>query len=248
MAAGKSIRDRIRKSREESPLVRGVLPMSAFYGRDSYSEFLRNQMYASVARVMEDDSRTWGNYLFFDNGMAVTALDANSSPVEYLVSRGELETNLDPIGMARARFHTAVRLRELMDGAQVKGLRSPSLGGVGGGGVAPGAIRGYQLDCMRLMEKVKKTMGKTWMFPMLQVVVWQDDWLDLWVDRKSKKEERMKTIIALQHCLDVAAASLGYIPREDIMRRWGEKSPAVPPAVRRRILASTAPSRLALQT
>ncbi|NTD85458.1 hypothetical protein [Agrobacterium tumefaciens] len=270
MATGQSILDRLKKAQLEkeqlsaAPLPpAGVLPLIAFYGRDPEAEDLRNRMYAMIDRAMrhvdeELPSNMGGgqkaNWTFIDFKDAIAVVNANSSPVEYLISRGEMETEMDEDGMAGARYHTALRIRDLLDGAQVKQLRSPSLeGGGGGGGSSAGDIRGYQLDCMKLVQMLRTTMEAGWAFPLIEAVVWKDDWLDLVPEKKkaslrgTKAKERRKTVIALHYALDRAGLALGYIPEGDVTGRWPEP-PRMPPVIRRRILASMASSPLALQT
>lgn len=265
MATGQGILDRLNKRKQEEEGHRGVLPLRAFYGREEEAENHRRRMYDMVSRVLampdvDEEAvsalRQRGGFnRIVSLGSAIALLDANSSPVEFLVSRGEMETAEDEEGMGGARFHTALRFRDLMEGAQVKALKSPSLsGGGGGGGISAGDIRGYQLDCMKLVHKLRKSMPKLWMFPLLESTVWKDDWLDLVPKHESRaakreavKRERLLTIRGLHFALDCAAVTLGYIQDGTFTQRW-VRAPGVPPAIRRRTRASTAAGRLALQT
>ncbi|THK34001.1 hypothetical protein EHS39_33025 [Ensifer sp. MPMI2T] len=265
MATGQGILDRLKRRKVEEEEHRGVLPLRAFYGREEEAETQRRRMYDMVERVMsmpdvDEDAlssiRQRGGFnRVVSLGSAIALLDANSSPVEFLVSRGEMEMGEDEEGMGGARFHTALRFRDLMEGSQVKSLKSPSLsGGGGGGGTSAGDIRGYQLDCMKLVEKLRKSMPKQWVFPLLESTVWRDDWLDLVPKqepradkREALKKERMMTVRGLHFALDCAALTLGYIPEGAFTQRWS-RVPGVPPVVRRRMRASMAASRLALQT
>lgn len=175
-------------------------------------------------------------------------IDENSGPIEFLVSRGEMESGKDAEGMGGARFHTALRFRDLMRGAQVKGLKSADLESTGGGGMSTAAhISGYQLDCMRLVGKIREGMPKPWVFEFLELVVWRDEWFDLWpewtgnqVERRKRQEKREKTLRTLHFALDLAALSLGYLEEEEFRRRWKARSPAPSPEVRRRIRVSRA--------
>lgn len=265
MATGQGILDRLKKRKQEEEEHRGVLPLRAFYGREEDLENKRRRMYEMVERVMampdvDEDAlasvRQRGGFnRVVSLGSAFALLDANSSPVEFLVSRGEMETAEDEEGMGGARFHTALRFRDLMEGAQVKSLKSPSLSGTGGGGgTSAGDIRGYQLDCMKLVQKLRESMPKPWLFPLLESIVWLDDWLDLVPKqepradkREAIRKERMMTVRSLHYALDCAALTLGYIPEGAFTQRW-TRAPGLPPVVRRRMRASTAASRLALQT
>lgn len=263
MATGQGILDRLKRRKQEEEGHRGVLPLRAFYGREEEAENQRRRMYDMVGRAMamtdlDEAAMSAGRGGFtrvVSLGSAIALLDANSSPVEFLVSRGEMETAEDEEGMGGARFHTALRFRDLMEGAQVKSLKSPSLsGGGGGGGTSAGDIRGYQLDCMKLVDKLRKGAPRQWVFPLLESTVWKDDWLDLVpkqepraAKREARLAERMMTVRGLHYALDCAALSLGYIPEGTFTQRWS-RVPGVPPVIRRRIRASTVAGRLALQT
>ena len=73
--------------------------------------------------------------MFLDLDDALAVLNANSSPIEFLVSQGELESGGDEEGMGGVRFHTALRLRDLISGAQVKGLKAAAFSEFVSGGV-----------------------------------------------------------------------------------------------------------------
>ncbi|CCF19113.1 protein of unknown function [Pseudorhizobium banfieldiae] len=264
MATGQGILDRLKRAKasaDEAP--RGVLPLVAFYGRDEEREDMRTRMYQSVSRVMNaldvgDAPKPRGensHHLMLDMNDAVTFLNASSSPVEYLVSRGELELEGDDAGMGGMRFHTALRFRDLVNGAQVKGLKSPSLEGTGGGGGVATDIRGYQLDCINLIGKIRKGMPEPWIYPMMEAVVFMDEWLDLGPERESRAvkretlaKRRLKTLHALHYALDRTGVVLGYMAEDDFMQRWPDGVPAFPPSVRRRSQESKAANQLALLT
>lgn len=167
-----------------------------------------------------------------------------SGPIEYLTSRGELESGKDIAGMGGVRFHTAIRFRELVEGAQVKNLRSPNLGGTGGGSGKAGDIPGYKLDCMIKVDGIKSAMPKPWVFEMLLQVVWNDDWLDLKTaeikapegadaitrerirkTKELKRKHRLGTIETLCWALDIAALQMGYTDRQNYRRRWLRRKP-----------------------
>lgn len=263
MATGQGILNRLHKAREEAQQEpkRGVPPLFAFYGRSEEDEDQRNRMYATVARVMkikDGAELTPGpraHYLMLDFEDALAILNANSSPIEFLVSRGELESAGDQDGMGGVRFHTALRLRDLIEGAQVKGLKAAAFSESVSGGPGAADIRGYQLDCMKLIARVRRTMPEAWIYPMMEAVVYLDDWLDLWPEedrraerRKLLMKQRMKTISALHYALDRTSAALGYIAEEEFTQRWPAGAPAAPPSVRRRSRASKAANQLALLT
>ncbi|WP_155956599.1 hypothetical protein [Rhizobium sp. CF080] len=242
----------------------GVLPLVAFYGRDQQQEELRNRFYSAMERAMafrEDDfpDQMGGgkkpHWTLVDLRDAIAVVNANSSPIEFLVSRGEMQTGRDLEGMGGVRFHTALRLRDLIDGARVNGMKSPNLEGGGGGGGKSADIRGYQLDCIKLLGRVKADMPEQWIFPMLESVVFMDEWMDLWpvtdgpvARREALRKRRLKTIQALHFALDRASLSLGYMQENDFRQRWGLDAPAQPYAARRHTQASTASNQLGLLT
>ena len=130
MATGQSILERLKKNKQQavSETVPDALPLIAYYGREPQAEELRTRMYDAVERAMALDQVKGDNkhvgaarYSLVDLKETITVLNACSSPVEYLVSRGELETARDDDGMGGARYHTALRFRDLMDGSQVQG-------------------------------------------------------------------------------------------------------------------------------
>lgn len=170
-------------------------------------------------------------------------INAAAGPVEYLVSRGELETEKDERGMGGVRYHTAIRLRELVDGAQLKGMRSPDLLATPGGGFN-GNIPAYKLDCMRRLGAMRTAMPNTWVFDLLMSVVWGDEWLDIrdtpGNKRDATRQQRLKTIEILHWALDQVALSVNYLDPEIHRRRWGGAEPKPTRSIRRRILVSRA--------
>lgn len=169
-----------------------------------------------------------------------------SGPIEYLAARSELASDKDVVGMGGVRFHTALRLRELMEGAQIKSLRSPDLEAIGRGSGKAGNIPAYKLDCMAKIADLRNCMPKPWVFEMLIGIVWGDQWHNLKqpeismaptigltsaekrkAKRKraeklaSKRRARRQTIETLLWSLDVAAVRLGYLDKEFFRLRWG---------------------------
>lgn len=237
MATGQSILDRIR--REKAARRPGVLPLIAFYGREAEQEQLRNRFYEVFERAMRDDvvlppqpERRALLLLDFDTSIGV--LDANASPVEWLVYRGELEADDEEEGMASVRFHAALRFRDMAAGAQVNGMKSPSLSGLGGGGGGAVDISGFQLDCMKHLQRVRTAMPAPWLFGMLEAVVVLDDWLDLRNLRAGAAAERRRgqTLTALRYALDIAAAHLGYQTGKAPSRRWPDGPPPMPASLK----------------
>lgn len=187
-----------------------------------------------------------GNVLVYVDRPLV--VNEHAGPVEFLVSRNELELLADPPGMGVVRFHTALRFRDLMAGAQVKGFHSPdwsSAGGGGGGGA--GNVRAYQIDCMLKVGEIRGSMRKPWMFQFLERVVFHDQWLNIFPEsdpdpkkRGRKARARQQTVMSLHYVLDLAGMAFGHVTPELIRQRWktGEPSPARP--IRRRMRGTRA--------
>lgn len=249
MATGQSIRDRLKRVQGNPDSKPGVLPLIAYYGREPKAEIARNTMYREIEVVMNGEDTRDITYFAWARGIAM--VDANSSPIEYLVAKGQMESKKDADGVSGARYHTALKIRTLIDGAQVKVIRSPSLEGVGGGAPSSsGDIRGYQLDCMKLVETLKKSLDRWWLWFILESVVWGDEWLDIRATKGGAKaaQGRERTIEAVHYALDNAAVILGYIPPEDFVRRWASGCPKIPPSIRGRIQVSRDAGRLGLRS
>lgn len=191
-------------------------------------------------RMIRQDER-----IFLAMEDATLILNANSSPIEFLASSGELESGADDKGMGGARFHAAIRFRELVHGAQVVQLRSINLASARGAGGALD-ITGYQLDCQKILGRLKHGIEDVWIYPMLESVVVMDEWLDLVpvsrkLDKKGvKRKQRLKTIRALHYGLDKVGHSLGFMNTAAFMRRWPQSGPEMPPSVHHHIRATKA--------
>lgn len=263
MTATKRLMDRLKKVKElESEALKpGVLPLIAYYGRGEELNVQRQRMYEMISRVMaagtitnEISGSARDRRSFLDVSDAVTILNAQASPLEFLVSNGELELGEDEDGMGGVRFHTAIRFRDLVQGAQVKGLKSANLEGTGGGGFGPTDIVSYQVDCRKILQRVRNAVGEDWLCQMLEAVVVMDEWLDLWPESRKtdkrgiKRKQRLKTILALHYGLDAVGRSLGYMNEAAFKQRWPHGAPEVPQSVRRRSQESRVANQLALLT
>lgn len=263
MTASKRLMGRLKAAKEQASetLKPGVLPLVAFYGRGEELDEQRSRMYEMIGRVMASD--TIGDDVaasmperrsFLDVRDAVTILNAQASPIEFLVSNGEMELGPDEDGMGGVRFHTAIRFRDLVQGAQVKVLKSANLEGTGGGGFGPTDIVSYQVDCRKILQRLKSAIGDEWVYQMLEAVVVMDEWLDLWPEsrkadkRGTKRKQRLKTILALHYGLDKVGKQLGYMNNAAFKQRWHRDVPEMPPSVRRRSRESRAANQLALLT
>ncbi|MDR6954172.1 hypothetical protein J2X65_003540 [Ancylobacter sp. 3268] len=251
MATGQGILDRLKrvKAGASAPMKRGVLPLVAFYGREPESEAMRRKMYDAIERVMAmDDARLPADtpvrqhHMLLDWGDAVGILNVDASPIELLVYRGELETPLDDEGMAGVRFYSAVRFRDLHSSAGGRGYKSFSLERVDGGG-ASSDLSGYQLDCIKHIERIRAAMPKPWLYPMFEAAVVRDQWFDLRAEHDNGDGRRDRTISALCFGLDVVAVELGNLNRAGFKRRWPDGAPVMPPSVRRWQRSTAAPAR-----
>lgn len=237
-SAGKSLIGKLeeakRKAREDEAKQKGF----AFQVVEARS------IIQPAARLNEDCRRL----SYIDIAGSIVVMNAGSSPLEFLVSSGEMESGEDEDGMAGVRFHTGIRFRDLVAYAQVNGLKAVNLEASGGGG-GPKEVMGYQIDCIRRLAIVRDMVGEDWVYRLLDAVVVKDEWLDLAPEsaksdkRGVKRKQRLKTITALQYGLDKLGSIMGYLMPEDVMTRWPRGAPAMPLSVRRHILVSTVGAR-----
>lgn len=150
-------------------------------------------------------------------GGKVGIVNPNAGLIEQIVSKGLMATNLDQVGMSGARYHIALRLRDLFEGAQVKPMRSPVMSdaGGGGGGASASDIRGYQLDCMRKIGAMRKAVPGAWLVDFLDSVIRGDTWPG--TPRIENDGLRLKV---LHFAIDHAGAFMGYIDEPTVKRRW----------------------------
>ena len=152
------------------------------HGRPVEIEARRMQFYADCARVFGFD-----DWLFFESdeefldrrldrrrrqqaqkGKKATAKRPGMAagaraiyPLEELRRRYVLD---DPLGVpagadaAERRYHAGRAVRGLFEGAAFTGLRSADLGGAGGGGFAGKIASDFAIDCMKLLDDLKRTM------------------------------------------------------------------------------------------
>jgi len=157
-----------------------------------------------------------GRGSFVMSRMKISIVSVDAGLIEQLVATGRIVSPVDPIGTSGARFHVALRLRDLFEGAQVRGLKSPSIGDAGGG--APSSdITAYQLDCMRLIGTIRSAMPKTYMADVLERAVCWDAW------HPSVPGDLDYRIKILQCAIDHAGAELGYIPKDSVAQRWSHE-------------------------
>jgi hypothetical protein len=233
MSAGKALKERLRRVRTGQDLTSGTLPLIAFYGREPAHEEMRRRFYDRCERVFNsteiDDMEVAGNRRLVVVGGKMAIINPDAGLVEKLVAARELATERDSKGMLGIRYHTALKLRELIDGAQVKTMRSPALDREGGGGgFGPGEIRGYQLDCMRKLRRMREQLGawgETNLADLLEDVVCHDAFRDPRPREIAQADpmphERMLTLLHLS--LDIAASSLGYLDDNSVQQRWNHE-------------------------
>ncbi len=154
-----------------------------------------------------------GRGIFVMSGVKIGIVSKDAGLIEQLVATGRIVSPVDPVGTSGARFHVALRLRDLFEGAQVRGMRSPAIGDAGGG-VPSSDITGYQLDCLRMVGRMRAAMPKPYMVDVLEHAVCWDSW------HPSAPGDLDYRIKILQCAIDHAGAALHYIPEESVMQRW----------------------------
>lgn len=230
MIASKRLLERLEKMKEQA---------EAAEARQDLASQVANANY-----IMAIEEPGMQHLSYVDVANTTLVMNANSSPIEFLVTNGDMEFGQDEEGMAGVRFHAAIRFRDLVAGAQVKGLKSANLEAVSSGGFGPADILSFQMDCRKILARIRKAVGEEWIYSTLEAVVVYDEWLDLWpepmkVDRRGvKRRQRLKTIAALHYGLDVVGETQGYMNWSVFKNRWPDGAPSIPPSVRRRIQAT----------
>ncbi|KQS95364.1 hypothetical protein [Rhizobium sp. Leaf386] len=230
----RSLKDRLREQRlDRDALRKGILPLSAFYGRDPDFENRRNQFYAAMAKayerreapkVTEVDVRAGRDgrpaeiaSIGRERAMPVIT---NSAPLEYLFSKGMLQTKDDTHGAAYRRLSAGQRLRSIWEGAQISGLKAANLEGSSGGG-APGRLPGeYKMDCIWWLSELRghnQTPGlEQSQFSMVEDLVFHDVWL--W--EKFRADRRERVILKLLKALDDLSVRFHMMEKRDFNARW----------------------------
>lgn len=155
--------------------------------------------------------------MFVMSGVKIGIVSVDAGLIEQLVATGRIVSPVDPIGTSGARFHVALRLRDLFEGAQIRGMKSPTIGDAGGGGAPTSDITGYQLDCLRMVGRVRAAMPKPYMADVLERAICWDSW------HPSAPGDLDYRIKILQCAIDHAGAALHYIPEESVMQRWSHE-------------------------
>ncbi|WP_288198791.1 hypothetical protein [uncultured Pleomorphomonas sp.] len=158
-----------------------------------------------------------GRGMFVMSGVKIGIVSKDAGLIEQLVATGRIVSSVDPIGTSGARFHVALRLRDLFEGAQVRGMKSPTVGDAGGGGAPSSDITGYQLDCLRMVGRVRAAMPKPYMADVLEHAICWDSW------HPAAPGDLDYRIKILQCAIDHAGAALHYIPEESVMQRWSHE-------------------------
>ena len=239
-----------------------VLPLAAHYTRDKAFERDRNIFYFLMAH--EYGFEGWG----FKEPKILTAeaghgergreirplgretavnLNVGSAPLEWLVSKGKMDTRLDPPGTGMVRFAAALRFRSEVEGAATSGLKGQAYEGGTGGGGGGRTPSDYAIDCMRTVTQVQEDMHPG-LHRLLVWVVCDDVWA--WEKVKPGKRHRMllrafkkartrkgkekiaaliakeeqreqrELILKLHKAIDRAAVTLGYMSKGEFTRRW----------------------------
>ncbi len=228
------LKDRLREQRlDRDALRKGILPLSAFYGRDPDFENRRNQFYAAIekayerreaSKVPEVDLRAGRDgrpaEIASIGRERVMPVITNSAPLEYLFSKGMLQTKDDSHGAAYRRLSAGQRLRSIWEGAQISGLKAANLEGSSGGG-APGRLPGeYKMDCIWWLAQLRganQTPGlEQSLFSMVEDLVFHDVWL--W--EKFRADRRDRVIVKLLKALDDLSVRFHMMEKRDFNARW----------------------------
>ncbi len=230
----RSLKERLKEQRlDRDALRKGILPLSAFYGRDPDFEDRRNHFYAAMEKAYRRDGTAKEEEIDMRAGRdgrpaeiasigreRAMPVITNSAPLEYLFSKGMLQTKDDTHGAAYRRLSAGQRLRSVWEGAQISGLKAANFEGSSGGG-APGRLPGeYKMDCIRWLSELRghnQTPGlEQSQFSMVEDLVFHDIWL--W--EKVRADRREKVILKLLKALDDLSVRFHMMEKRDFNARW----------------------------
>ncbi|NEH72302.1 hypothetical protein [Rhizobium leguminosarum] len=233
MTAG--LKERLREMRlDREAFAKKVLPLAAYYGRDSDFEARRNEFYSAMAKAHgwlakakadeEIDGRAGrdgrpAEIASIGRERAVPII-TNTAPLEYLYSKGFLQGKDDAHGAANRRLNAGQRLRSISEGAQISGLKAANLEGSSGGGI-PGRLPGeYKMDCIRWLSELRGAFQtprlEQSLFSMVEDVVVHDVWL--W--EKARADRRDRVITKLLKALDELSVRFHMMTMRDFNARW----------------------------
>lgn len=233
MTAG--LKERLREMRlDREAFAKKVLPLAAYYGRDSDFETRRNEFYSAMAKVHgwlakakadeEIDGRAGrdgrpAEIASIGLKRAVPII-TNTAPLEYLYSKGLLQGKHDAPGAANRRLNVGQRLRGIWEGAQISGLKAANLEGSSGGGM-PGRLPGeYKMDCIRWLSELRGSNETTGLvqspFSLVEDVVVHD----VWAWEKVRPDRRDRLMTKLLKALDELSVRFHMMTMRDFNARW----------------------------
>lgn len=229
----KKLRDRLK---ERKALRNKVLPMAAYYGREADLERRRGEFYIAMAKAFG-----WNGWKF---GSEAKTLDTNvgrdgrpakikvagrkniypvienTAPLEYLFSKGMLHTDQDERGAALRRLEAGLRLRGIVEGAQISGLQTANLEGASGGG-SPGCLPGeYKMECIRWLANLRGSNEIAGLVPSLFSIIEDMVCRDRWVWEEVRVDRRERIILQLHKGLDELSVKLHMMLQRDFISRW----------------------------
>lgn len=234
-----TLKARLLATRQEKrALASRALPLIAFYGREPALERRRGEFYSAMAKTFgwaewkqrpAKKERAAGGEPGRDGRPAhITRIgidqafpvDTNAAPLEFLYAKGLLQTRDDVHGSAYRRLSAGLRLRSLLEGAEICGLRAASLDGAGGGssiGLQPGE---YKMECIRFLSVMRGPENAGGMpadlLKLLEDVVYCDRWT--WEGRKGKQLAMM--LDEIRKALDRVSVPLRLMTKSGYDQRW----------------------------
>lgn len=239
----KSFKERLEAQRaEKGNLRKRVLPLSAFYGREPDFERRRLQFYTDMEKALRAEVQTSkkkvrsvtpsgrdgrpAEIASIGRGRSMPVI-TNTAPLEFLFSKGLLQGKRDAHGAAYVRLSAGLRLRGILEGAEISGLKAANLEGSSGGG-APGKLPGeYKMDCIYWLSRLRGPEAAGGMprelFAVLEDVVYHDRWI--WEKVRSDRQESV--LLKIQKALDMLAVRLHLMQWTNFSARWrASKTPA----------------------
>ncbi|NML73083.1 hypothetical protein HHL25_02980 [Rhizobium sp. S-51] len=239
-----TLKARLQAARQEKRgLASRVLPLVAFYGREPTLERRRGEFYAAMAKAYgwaewkqrpgKKEREIGGEPGREGRPAHITRIgidqafpvDTNAAPLEFLYTKGLLQTRNDAHGSAYRRLSAGLRFRNLLEGSEICGLRAASFEGAGGGsstGLQPGE---YKMECIRFLSVMRGPESAGGMpadlLSLLEDVVYFDRWT--WEGRKGKQRDIM--FDEIRKALDRVSVPLRLMTRSGFDQRWHRPAP-----------------------
>ncbi|MCV9960768.1 hypothetical protein OIU34_02550 [Pararhizobium sp. BT-229] len=237
----KTFKERLAAQRyDKEQLRKRVLPLYAFYARDSEFERRRLQFYTDMEKALKEEVRApkkkvaTGGVSGRDGRKAELAsigrerampVITNSAPLEHLFSKGMLQGKRDSHGAAYRRLSVGLRLRGICEGAEISGLRAANLEGASGGGM-PGRLPGeYKMDCIRWLAELRGANEIAGLaqspFSIIEDLVYHDKWV--W--EKVRPDRRERFLLKIHRALDELSVRFYMMAERDFNARWHPEQP-----------------------